>query len=339
MTYAKIHDQILDSTLAEDYQTRHLFMDLCVIANQHGIVDKTAAAIARRLNMPLDLVIEGIQKLSLPDPESRSPDEDGRRLVPVDPERSWGWRVVNYPLYRDKMSDEERRIVQRDMKRQQRAKNRPIVLDSPGQSWTVSDSPTMSPSQTQVQTQTQVQPPTPLKGEALSDDNAGGVVQKPKRTRKKKQVDEAAAISELPIPEILDTFDFRNLWNEWRAERIDNGKPLTLRAAKIALTELETYGHDGALASLKSSIIGHWQGVFPPSGRRERKVADIEPYKARPHVELRPMSPEEIERMEFNRNVYIEEKELAAKKWSKRQAKVREGMRLRRLKQGAENKG
>jgi hypothetical protein len=48
---------------------------------------------------------QGIRELMEPDPQSRSQDEEGRRLVLIDPARNWGWRVVNIQKYRRKVSD------------------------------------------------------------------------------------------------------------------------------------------------------------------------------------------------------------------------------------------
>lgn len=51
---------------------------------------------------PVALLLEGIAQLSAPDPESRSAAEEGRRLVPIDESRGWGWRMVNFATYREK---------------------------------------------------------------------------------------------------------------------------------------------------------------------------------------------------------------------------------------------
>ena len=33
------------------------------------------------------------------DPESRTKSDDGRRIVLIDSDKSWGWRIVNYEKY------------------------------------------------------------------------------------------------------------------------------------------------------------------------------------------------------------------------------------------------
>lgn len=102
-TYAKVFARILDSTIANNWWTRHLFEDLLKLATWEGEVDLTPEAIARRTGWPLSLsdLREHLAILEAPDPDSRTPEEEGRRIVRLDPERSWGWRIVNFPMYRD----------------------------------------------------------------------------------------------------------------------------------------------------------------------------------------------------------------------------------------------
>jgi hypothetical protein len=65
-------------------------------------------AISAMTGWPLDLLRQGIEALEQPDPDSRSQAEDGRRLAKLDPTRSWGWRLVNHRLYRERARDKQR---------------------------------------------------------------------------------------------------------------------------------------------------------------------------------------------------------------------------------------
>lgn len=97
-------------------------MDLLVLADSDGVVDMTPEAISRRSNVPIDQVIKYIEELQQPDPLSRSKMEEGKRIVSIDPERGWGWKVVNYQHYRRIRDEEARRSYFRDAKRKQRRK-------------------------------------------------------------------------------------------------------------------------------------------------------------------------------------------------------------------------
>lgn len=96
--YARVFTQILDSSLAEDWQTRHVFEDLLKLAD-NGVVDMTRQAIVRRTNVPAEIVNAAIAKLEGPDPNSRDDAEEGRRIVRLDEHRDWGWRIVNWEKY------------------------------------------------------------------------------------------------------------------------------------------------------------------------------------------------------------------------------------------------
>lgn len=119
--FAKVFSQIFDSSIAEDHTTRHIFMDLLVLADSDGVVDMTPHAISRRINVPLPVVSAALERLSSPDPSSRSPGEEGRRIVLIDSHRDWGWQIVNYDHYRKTQDEEARRKYFRDYRQEKRA--------------------------------------------------------------------------------------------------------------------------------------------------------------------------------------------------------------------------
>jgi hypothetical protein len=119
--YAKVFAQIYDSSIAEDYLVRWVFTDLLVLADKEGIVDMTIAAIARRTNVPQEIVGSAIGKLIQPDESSRSHAEDGRRLVLLDPLRSWGWQIVNYKTYAAIRNEDGRRDYMRNYMQKRRS--------------------------------------------------------------------------------------------------------------------------------------------------------------------------------------------------------------------------
>src|SRR6266478_5175351 len=145
--FAKVFEQIFDSSIAEDYNCRRMFMDLLVLADSTGAVDMTHEAIARRINVPLDEVRQYIEQLCQPDARSRSKLEEGKRLVHLDVNRDWGWQIVNYRHYRNLKDEEARRSYFRDAQRKARAKKKKAVkdkgltkIDANGQSLTPSSS-------------------------------------------------------------------------------------------------------------------------------------------------------------------------------------------------------
>ena len=120
--FAKVFEQIFDSSIAENWQTRLVFEDLLTLADINGVVDKTPEAIARRTNVPLDIILEGIKVLESPDPRSRRNEQEGRRIVRLDEHRDWGWLIVNYGYYRALASEEQRRSKTAERVRKYREK-------------------------------------------------------------------------------------------------------------------------------------------------------------------------------------------------------------------------
>jgi len=130
--YGKVFAQMYEGTLASrgPWEALVTFQQLIVLANRHGEVDMTADAISRRTTIPLDIIEKGLMALSQPDPDSRTADEDGRRIVLIDPHRAWGWRLVNYDKYRKIRNDEERREYQREWIAGKRKAKQATVVDS-----------------------------------------------------------------------------------------------------------------------------------------------------------------------------------------------------------------
>lgn len=98
--YGKIHVSMYDSTLAEDWRALITFQQMIALCDADGIVDMTPTALQRRTGIPIEHIEAGIKFLENPDPYSRTPDEDGRRIVRIDEHRPWGWLIVNYGKYR-----------------------------------------------------------------------------------------------------------------------------------------------------------------------------------------------------------------------------------------------
>ncbi len=113
--YGKIFRQMYKGTLASagPWQALVTFQQLIVLADVDGIVDMTADAIARETTIPLEVINAGLQALEKPDPESRTPDEEGRRIVRLSDDRTWGWRITNYKYYRELKREEDRREYHR----------------------------------------------------------------------------------------------------------------------------------------------------------------------------------------------------------------------------------
>lgn len=129
--YAKIFSQIFDSSLAEDPTMRHMFMDMLVLADRTGRVDMTYEAIARRINVPIDLVRVNIDKLCNADQGSRTSIEAGKRLILLSDSRDWGWQIVNFTAYHALKNEDARRDYMRTYMQKRRAKEAAVNTCKP----------------------------------------------------------------------------------------------------------------------------------------------------------------------------------------------------------------
>jgi hypothetical protein len=112
--YGKLFASMYEGTLYGQWQGIITLQQLVILADADGVVDMTPPAIAARTSIPLDIIEAGLTQLSEADKYSRTPTEDGRRIVPVDPDRPWGWQIVNYRYYRDLASHEDKKAKDRE---------------------------------------------------------------------------------------------------------------------------------------------------------------------------------------------------------------------------------
>lgn len=129
--FGKIFTQIFDSSLADNPQSRWVFMDMLVLADQNGVVDMTREAISRRTNVPIKIIRTAIKELESSDPRSRSSEFQGVRLKRLDEHRDWGWVIVNYQKYRAIANAEAYREVNREKVQaiRDRSKSPPVPPD------------------------------------------------------------------------------------------------------------------------------------------------------------------------------------------------------------------
>jgi hypothetical protein len=100
--YTPVFRTVFEGSLCGLWPDSAAWLCLLALSDKNGCVDKTPQYIAAVTGMPLDELQACIARFTQPDPASRSHDEEGRRLVPIDPARPWGWRIVNHSFYREK---------------------------------------------------------------------------------------------------------------------------------------------------------------------------------------------------------------------------------------------
>ena len=121
--YGKIFESIYDGTLVEDWRALITFQQLIILSSPDGIVDMTPRTISRRTGIPIEHIEAGLRILAEPDPYSRTPGNEGRRILPIDDHRDWGWEIVNHEKYKNIRTAQDRRKYMREYMKDYRKQN------------------------------------------------------------------------------------------------------------------------------------------------------------------------------------------------------------------------
>jgi len=96
--YTKLFNSIVTSTIwTEDDKTRILWITMLALADKNGEIHGSIPGLARVAGISLADAENAIGKFLSPDPYSRTPDHDGRRIAPID----GGWELLNHTKYRE----------------------------------------------------------------------------------------------------------------------------------------------------------------------------------------------------------------------------------------------
>jgi len=115
--YVKLFSELLQSSLwSEDNETRLVWITMLTLADQDGFVAATAPGIAHLARIELDATRKALDIFESPDPDSRTPDHEGKRVERV----PGGYMVLNYTSYRDMKNRETERKKTRERVRKHR---------------------------------------------------------------------------------------------------------------------------------------------------------------------------------------------------------------------------
>ena len=115
--YTKLFSDIVDSSIwDEDAQTRVVWVTLLALSNPEGYVRGSVGWLAGKSKVPIQCTSLALQKFAAPDPHSRTPDHEGRRIEVLED----GWLILNYLLFRDRLSTNPTSIKTRERVRRHR---------------------------------------------------------------------------------------------------------------------------------------------------------------------------------------------------------------------------
>jgi hypothetical protein len=104
--YTKLFSSMIHSTIwREPNHVRIVWVTMLAMAGRDGIVEASVPGLADAARVTVDECKDALRRLAEPDPDSRSKDKDGRRILELD----GGWEIVNHRKYREKLSKEDMR--------------------------------------------------------------------------------------------------------------------------------------------------------------------------------------------------------------------------------------
>ncbi len=148
--YTPLFHSITTGTLCGKWPDIGLWPIILSLSDKHGVVDVTHQYISTITGLAIQEVVDCMSRFGDPDPESRTSDSEGRRLELIDPNREWGWRIINHRKYSEKV-----RLIHKNAREVESGKNKDRKA---GESKTAADR--RSPPQTAPQAQAQAQSQT-----------------------------------------------------------------------------------------------------------------------------------------------------------------------------------
>lgn len=121
--YTKLFADIVDSSIWErDAETCKVWVTLLALSNADGYVRGSVGWLAGKAKVSVSKCQQAVEDFSKPDPQSRTPDNDGRRIE-ILPD---GWLILNYLIYRDRLSSDPEAIATRERVRKHRERYRAL---------------------------------------------------------------------------------------------------------------------------------------------------------------------------------------------------------------------
>jgi len=117
-SFTKLDSGIVRSSIwMEPPTTRVVWIAFLAISDKKGFVAASRSGMEHLCNVSHEEFENAMKSLESPDTDSRTPDNDGRRIEKV----PGGWTILNYALYREKQYKIERREDAKEAMQRKRA--------------------------------------------------------------------------------------------------------------------------------------------------------------------------------------------------------------------------
>lgn len=256
--YVKLFSSMFDGSLGGKRDELLVFLFMLAKADADGVVDIHPKHFVTPLGMSYNEVCNALVNLESPDPDSRTPDEEGRRIIRIDDHRNWGWTIVNYEKYKQIRNAEDRREANRLAAKEYRknVKDRhhpssPVITrhqKSSTSAHTDTDTDTESTSLRELR--------SPVEDLSLKN---------------KFPVDLEESFKGLP-PE-LNSIDFKTVWHQWEQYlKVKHDRVMGLMQRSPAWLEIVQRSPPGdtlkfGLSTVRQAIANGWKGLYPKEER------------------------------------------------------------------------
>ena len=118
--YAKLFDCIIHSTIwQEPLHVKVVWVTMLAMADFHGEVAASVPGLAKAAGVTIEQCEEALSCFLSPDPYSRSPEAEGRRLEVI----PGGWELINYVKYKELKSEDQKREQSAERSRRYRERH------------------------------------------------------------------------------------------------------------------------------------------------------------------------------------------------------------------------
>jgi len=102
--YSKLFSSIVTSSIwCEDNIVLRVWIAMLATCNSDGIVEGSVPGFASLARVSPGEMRHALERLLAPDPDSRTPDNEGRRLAVI----PGGWAILNYEDYRNRCQSKD----------------------------------------------------------------------------------------------------------------------------------------------------------------------------------------------------------------------------------------
>jgi hypothetical protein len=231
--YGKIFASMYEGSMVGSGPVVFAVWGYCIAkADTDGTVLLNPAVLAPVIGTTRTDIETAIRYLTEPDPHSKNPDHEGRRLIH---QSGHLFFVVSHEIYRAMKTNEDRREYMREYMRRKRGQE---IVNS-----------------LQVNSElTKVNPASVSVSASGTVAQEGGCKGETKPNKPKKEL--AKPCYESPA--------FMKAWDDWQQHRREIKKPLTPTATQEQMRQFKAWGEVRSITAIRHTIKNGWQGIREP---------------------------------------------------------------------------